>query len=232
MVVDVVLPCLDEAGALPWVLSRLPSGYRAIVADNGSTDRSAQIARDSGALVVEVARRGFGAAVAAGLEAATADVVCICDADASLDLQQLPRVADPVLAGTSDLVLGSRKPVSWRAWPLHARLANKELVRRLSQASGPGATRLTDLGPMRAARRRDLLALGIVDRRFGYPLEMVVRASAAGWRIDEVSVDYFPRTGRSKVTGTVKGTVRAVHDMRAVLASAANTQHEVSDPTH
>ncbi len=235
MVVDVVLPCLDEAGALPWVLSRLPPGYRAIVADNGSTDGSVQIARDSGALVVEVAQRGFGAAVAAGLEAATADVVCICDADASLDLQQLPRVADPVLAGTSDLVLGSRKPVSWRAWPLHARLANKELVRRLgrsSQSRGPGALRLTDLGPMRAARRSDLLALGIVDRRFGYPLEMVVRASVAGWRIEEVPVDYFPRTGRSKVTGTVKGTVRAVHDMRAVLASAANTQHEVSDPTH
>ena len=221
--VDVVLPCLDEAGALPWILGRMPPGYRAILADNGSTDGSADIARSYGALVVDVPQRGFGAAVAAGIEAATADVVCICDADASLDPRQLSRVADPVLAGQADLVLGSRQPVNHRAWPLHARLANRVLVRRLHRASGPAAPRLTDLGPMRAARRQDLLALGLTDRRFGYPLEMVVRATAAGWRITEVEVDYLPRTGRSKVTGTVKGTFRAIHDMRAVLADAANT---------
>lgn len=221
--VDVVLPCLNEAGALPWILGRMPDGYRAILADNGSTDGSAEIARSFGALVVDVPQRGFGAAVAAGIEAATADVVCICDADASLDPRQLSRVANPVLTGQADLVLGSRQPVNLRAWPLHARLANRELVRRLRRASGAGAPQLTDLGPMRAARRRDLLALGLTDRRFGYPLEMVVRATAAGWRIQEVDVDYLPRTGRSKVTGTVKGTLRAVHDMRAVLADAANT---------
>jgi hypothetical protein len=76
---------------------------------------------------------------------------------------------------------------------------------------------LTDLGPMRAARRADLLALGLVDRRFGYPLEMVLRGAQAGWRISEVPVDYLPRKGRSKVTGTIRGTARAVKDMRAVL---------------
>jgi glycosyltransferase involved in cell wall biosynthesis len=215
--VDVVFPCLNEAAALPWVLSRLPAGYRAIVADNGSTDESAAVARSLGALVVNVPQRGFGAAVAAGLEAATADVVCICDADASLDPQQLPDVAGPLLTGRADLVLGSRQPVSRRAWPLHARLANRVLARKMNRALGrPSA--LTDLGPMRAARRADLQNLELTDRRFGYPLEMVLRAGAAGWRITEVPVRYLPRTGRSKVTGTVSGTLRAIKDMRAVLA--------------
>src|SRR5256886_7643275 len=94
--VDVVLPCLDEAAALPWVLSRIPTGYRAIVADNGSTDGSPDLAAEHGALVVHVPRRGFGAAAHAGLEAATAPVVCFLDADGSFDPVQLPRVVDPV----------------------------------------------------------------------------------------------------------------------------------------
>ncbi len=216
--VDVIFPCLNEAEALPWVLGRLPDGYRALVVDNGSTDASAQLAALFGAVVVSAPERGFGAAVHAGLQAATAPVVCICDADASLDPQQLPAVAGPVLAGESDLVLGSRRPSHWRSWPPHARLGNRVIVHRLRRALGEGAVTLTDLGPMRAARREALLALGIADRRFGYPLEMVLRAGRAGWRISEVAVDYLPRKGRSKVTGTLRGTARAVRDMNAVLA--------------
>ncbi len=223
MTVDVVFPCLDEARALPWVLSRLPEGYRAIVADNGSTDGSGELARRLGAAVVEVPQRGFGAAVAAGVAAASSPVVCICDGDASLDPQQLPRVADPVLRGEQDLVLGRRRPVSFGAWPVHARLANRELARRLRRSLGSNAPALTDLGPMRAARRQELLDLELLDRRFGYPLEMVIRAAQAGWRLAEVDVDYLPRSGRSKVTGTVRGTARAVRDMQAVFARAANT---------
>jgi dTDP-L-rhamnose 4-epimerase len=215
--IDVVFPCLNEAAALPWVLSRMPAGYRAIVADNGSTDDSAAVAGSFGALVVSVPERGFGAAVAAGIEAAMAEIVCVCDADASLDPRQLPDVVAPVLSGDADLVLGSRQPVSRRAWPLHARLANRVLARKMNRAIG-GASALSDLGPMRAMRRQGVLDLALIDRRFGYPLEMVLRAGAAGWRIAEVPVDYLPRTGRSKVTGTVRGTVRAVKDMRAVLA--------------
>jgi glycosyltransferase involved in cell wall biosynthesis len=213
--VDVILPCLDEAAALPWVLSRFPDGYRAVVVDNGSTDGSAAVARRFGAVIVDAPQRGFGAAAHAGLEAADADIVCFCDADASLDPQQLPEVVAAVAAGRADLVLGRRRPTARGAWPLHARVANAELARRLRRRSG---VRLRDLGPMRAARRRALLDLDLRDRRFGYPLEMVVRAADAGWRIDEVDVDYRPRTGRSKVTGTVRGTVRAVQDMSAVLA--------------
>jgi glycosyltransferase involved in cell wall biosynthesis len=193
----------------------MPAGYRPVVVDNGSGDGSPELARALGVLVVTQPQRGFGAACHAGLRAATAEVVCFCDCDASLDPAQLPRVAEPVMQGRQDLVLGRRAPVSARAWPLHARLANAALARRLRRRTG---LRLRDLGPMRAARRDALLDLNVRDRRSGYPLEMVVRAAEAGWRIDEVAVDYLPRTGRSKVTGTVRGTVQAVRDMRAVLA--------------
>jgi glycosyltransferase involved in cell wall biosynthesis len=214
--VDVVLPCLDEAAALPWVLSRFPAGYRAVVVDNGSTDGSAQVAVACGARVVAAAQRGFGAACAAGLLATEAEVVCFMDADASLDPRELPAVAGPVLAGRADLVLGRRIPTSRSAWPVHARLANAVLSRELRRRTG---YRLVDLGPMRAVRRQALLGLGLTDRRFGYPLEMVTRAAQAGWRVEEVPVRYHPRTGRSKVTGTALGTLHAVLDMRRVLAS-------------
>jgi glycosyltransferase involved in cell wall biosynthesis len=213
--VDVVLPCLDEAEALPWVLGRIPPGWRAIVVDNGSTDGSPRIARDLGAHVVREPLRGFGAACHAGLTAATADVVCFCDCDASLDPRLLPTVAGPVLDGTADLVLGRRRPTARNAWPVHARLANLELARLIRRRTG---LRLRDLGPMRAARREALLALGLTDRRSGYPLQMVVRAADAHWRVTETDVPYHPRTGRSKVTGTWRGTWQAVRDMRAVLA--------------
>jgi len=213
---DVVLPCLDEAAALPWVLSRLPAGYRAVVADNGSTDGSADVARAYGATVVPARPRGFGAACHAGLLASSPadDVVCFLDADGSLDPRQLPRVADPVLRGEADLVLGRRRPTARGAWPLHARLGNRAVARSVRRRT-PYA--LHDLGPMRACRRSALLALDLRDRRSGYPLEMVVAAARAGWRALEVDVDYLPRTGRSKVTGTVRGTLQAVRDMRAVL---------------
>ncbi|MEW1678382.1 glycosyltransferase family 2 protein [Streptomyces noursei] len=218
--VDVVLPCLDEAAALPWVLDRIPPGWRAIVVDNGSTDASADIARRLGAHVVHESRRGFGAACHAGLTAATADVVCFCDCDASLDPALLPGIAAPVLDGSADLVLGRRRPTTPRAWPLHARLANVELARLVRRRTG---LRLHDLGPMRAARREALLALALTDRRSGYPLQMVVRAADAGWRVREEDVPYHPRTGRSKVTGTWRGTWQAVRDMRGVLAEPPPT---------
>lgn len=213
--VDVILPCLNESAALPWVLGRMPVGFRPIVVDNGSTDGSAELACSLGAKVVSEPRRGFGAACHAGLTVATAELVCFCDCDASLDPAQLPLLAGPVLAGDADLILGRRRPVSARSWPVHARLANRELSRRLWRRTG---LRLHDLGPMRAARRAGLLALELRDRRSGYPLEMVVAAADHGWRIAETPVDYFPRTGRSKVTGTVRGTLQAIRDMSGVLA--------------
>ncbi|WP_330466854.1 glycosyltransferase family 2 protein [Streptomyces longwoodensis] len=215
--VDVVLPCLNEAEALPWVLARVPAGWRALVVDNGSTDGSADLARALGATVVHEARRGFGAACHAGLTAATADVVCFCDCDASLDPALLVPFVDEVRSGTADLVLGRRRPQSRRAWPPHARAGNLALTRLLRRRTG---LRLHDLGPLRAARREPLLALGLTDRRSGYPLQMVVRAADAGWRITEHDVPYRPRTGASKVTGTWRGTWQAVRDMSGVLGEA------------
>lgn len=211
---EVILPVLDEAEALPWVLGRLPADVEPIVADNGSTDGSAQLAERLGARVVREPRRGFGAACFAGLSAASAELVAFMDCDGSLDPAYLPRVIDPVAEGRADLVLAARRPER-DAWPLHARVANAVLAAELRRRTGQP---LRDLGPMRAARRRELLALAIADRRFGWPLEMVLRANGAGWRIEEVDVPYSPRSGgRSKVTGTVRGTARTVRDMAVAL---------------
>ena len=215
--IDVVLPVLDEREALPAVLGAMPPGYRAIVADNGSSDGSGELAAGLGATVVLEPARGFGAACWAGLSAASAEVVCFMDCDGSLDPADLPAVADPVVRGAADLVLGARR-LERGAMPPHARLANRALAFELRRRTG---LPLTDLGPMRAARRQALLDLGIEDRRFGWPLEMVLRAAAAGWRIEEVSVPYSARAGRSKITGTVRGTVRAVRDMRAVFSASS-----------
>jgi len=216
--VDVVFPCLNEAAALPWLLSRMPSGYRAIVVDNGSTDGSAAVAQSLGALVVVESQRGFGSAAHAGLLAATAPIIAFCDADASMDPAHLPRVVAPVAAGHSDAVLGRRLPTARGAWPLHARIANRYLASRLRRSTGFA---LTDLGPMRAMRREAVLALDLKDRRSGYPLELVLRAAEAGWRVTEIGIPYAPRVGRSKVTGTVRGTVNAIHDMSRLLAGAS-----------
>jgi len=213
---DVVIPVLDEAGALPALLGAMPAGYRAIVVDNGSTDGSGALAAGLGATVVTEPVRGFGSACWAGLrDAAPADgVVCFMDGDGSLDPADLALVAGPVLADDADLVVGARRPTALGAWPLHARVANAALAFELRRRCGVA---LRDLGPMRAARCDPLRRLGIADRRSGWPLEMVLRAVDAGWRVDEVDVPYAPRTGRSKVTGTVRGTLAAVRDMGRVL---------------
>lgn len=221
----VIIPVLDEAQALPLVMAGLPAGYRALVVDNGSTDGSGEIAAAHGAMVVREPAPGFGSACWRGLLAADPadDVVCFMDGDASFVGGELPRVADPVLAGRADLVLGARTPTTGTAWPRHARIANRALAGLLNhsrplRASG---TVLRDLGPMRAARRSALLGLGLRDRRSGWPLEMVLAAARHGWRLQEVEVTYRPRVGRSKVTGTLLGTVTAAGDMGRLLAATS-----------
>ncbi|GAB1691017.1 glycosyltransferase family 2 protein [Krasilnikovia sp. M28-CT-15] len=216
---DVVLPCRDEAAALPALLARMPAGYRPIVVDNGSTDGSAAVARAHGAEVISVAEPGYGAAVHAGVLAADPDdgVICVMDADGSFDPARLPALAVPVRTGAVQLCTGRRRPATRAAWPPHARAANAALAWRLRRTTG---LPVHDIGPVRAVRRDDLLALGLRDRRFGYPLELLIAAGRAGWRVVEVDVDYHPRAAgtRSKVTGTVLGTLRAVRDMSVVLA--------------
>ncbi|MGH2700709.1 MAG: glycosyltransferase family 2 protein [Actinomycetota bacterium] len=210
---DVILPVLNEASAIPSVLARVPHGFRAIVVDNGSTDGSGALATRLGALVVHESQRGFGAACWAGLLAASAEIVAFMDCDGSLDPHELPLVTGLVESGAADLAIGTR--VAERgAWPFHARFANRALARVVRHRTG---LKIADIGPMRAARRAALVGLGLVDRRFGWPLEMVMAAHHAGWRIITTPVPYAGRTGRSKVTGTARGTLRAVNDMMKVL---------------
>ncbi|MCU1387813.1 MAG: glycosyl transferase family 2 [Ilumatobacteraceae bacterium] len=213
--IDVVLPALNEAGAIARLCTLMPSGYRAIVVDNGSTDGTAEIAAAAGATVVHEDVRGFGAACFAGLMAASAEIVCFMDADGSLDPRELPLVTEPIMGGTARLMMGWRQPDKG-AWPISARLMNRALAVELRRRTHAP---LHDLGPMRAARRQDLIDLGIRDRRFGWPLEMVLRAANEGWTIGEVPVRYAARIGKSKVTGTVRGTVRTIRDMSRVLAA-------------
>jgi len=210
----VLLPCLDEAAALPWIMGRMPTGFRPLVIDNGSRDGSAQLAADLGATVVHAERRGYGAACHAGLVAATAPLIAVMDADASLDPLQLPDLIAPLVRGEADFVVGVRRLTHRRAQPWTLRLANAELARRVRRRTGLS---LRDIGPMRAARREALLGLDIQDRRSGYPVETVVRAAGAGWRVAAVDTDYLLRRGRSKVTGTPLGAWRAVRDISTVL---------------
>ncbi|MFI7604266.1 glycosyltransferase family 2 protein [Micromonospora sp. NPDC049366] len=213
--VDVVLPCLDEAAALPLVLTALPPGYRPIVVDNGSRDGSPEVAARHGARVVHEPRRGYGAAVHAGLAAAESELVCVLDADGSFDPTELPALVALVATGAADLAVGRRRPVAAGVWPWHAR-AGTALVAALLRRQG---VPLRDLSPIRVGRREALLALDVADRAFGYPLELLIRAAAAGWRIRELDVTYSPRAAgtRSKVSGSVRGTLRATRDFATVL---------------
>ncbi|MDI2031815.1 glycosyltransferase family 2 protein [Saccharopolyspora sp. TS4A08] len=212
--VDVVLPCLDEAAALPGVLAALPPGYRALVVDNGSRDRSAAVAAELGATVVAEPRRGYGAAVHTGLLAARTEIVCFADCDGSLDPAVLPELVARVRAG-AEMAVGRRVPTTPGAWPWHARAGNALIAALLRRDGVP----VHDIAPVRAARRADLLALGVADRAFGYPLELLRLAGRAGWRIAEIDVDYRPRAAgtRSKVSGSLRGTLRATRDMARVL---------------
>jgi glycosyltransferase involved in cell wall biosynthesis len=211
---EIVLPCLDEAEALPAVLASLPPGWPVLVVDNGSGDDTAAVARALGARVVTEPRRGYGAAVHAGLEAAEAELVVVLDGDGSLDPTVLPGMVAAVADGAADLAVGRRVPTRRGVWPWHARAGNAVIAALLRRRGVP----VHDIAPIRVARRAALLELGIVDRAFGYPLELLLRAGAAGWRIVEVPVAYGPRAGgRSKVSGSVRGTLRAGRDMAGLL---------------
>ncbi|ALG06290.1 glycosyltransferase family 2 protein [Kibdelosporangium phytohabitans] len=212
--VDVVLPCLNEAEALPGVLRALPEGFLPLVVDNGSTDGTEQVALRLGARVVHEQRPGYGAAVHCGLVHARSDIVAVMDADGSLDPTSLPAMTELLVSEDADLVVGRRVPSHRAAQPWHARAGNALLAATLRRRGVP----VHDIAPIRVGRRTRLLELGVEDRAFGYPLELLVRAGKAGWRLREVEVDYRPRAGgRSKVSGSVRGTLRAVRDMSTVL---------------
>lgn len=216
-----ILPALDEADALPAALAGRPAGLRVVVVDNGSTDGTAGVARALGVEVVTEPRRGFGAACWRGLQAAApASTVVFLDADASLSWDDLGAVAGPVVRGEADLVLGrrirARRQPGAMAWHLAA--ANGALGRLCGAVAG---VRLHDVGPYRAGSRQALLDLGLRDRGYGWPVEMVLRAGRSGLRVTEVPVAYRVRVGTSKVTGRPWQTVKVAVRMTRVLLEHA-----------
>jgi glycosyltransferase involved in cell wall biosynthesis len=213
---ELILPCRDEAPALLDLLPRVPADIAVLVVDNGSTDATAEVAAAHGATVVPEASPGYGAAVHAGLLAATADLIAVMDGDGSFDPEDLRPLLQSVASGRADLAVGRRRPVAAGVWPWHARLGNALVLAWLRRQVGLA---VHDIAPMRVLRRENLLALDVRDRRFGYPLELLVKAADAGWRVVEHDVAYHPRAAgtRSKVSGSVRGTARAAHDFWRVL---------------
>ena len=213
---DLVLPCRDEAPALRGLLPRVPVGFSVIVVDNGSADGTADVARELGARVVTEPTPGYGAAVHAGVLAARSDYVAVMDGDGSFDPAELVPLLAEVVSGRATMATGRRCPVARGVWPWHARVGNAAVLWWLRRRLG---TAVHDIAPMRVCRRADLLALGVADRRFGYPVELLRRAAEAGWTVSERDVGYHPRANgtRSKVSGSVRGTVLAARDFARVL---------------
>ncbi len=220
--VAVVIPALDEEASLPFVLKSLEgldqgAGSRpfvvrpVVVVDNGSRDRTAEVAAAMGALVVSEPRRGYGRAVLAGLTLLRRDppdVVAFLDADFSDDPARLHELVEPIAAGETDLVLGSRTLGAREpgAQPLQARIGNRIAVSLIRLLHG---RRFTDLGPFRAVRWDAFVALGMRDTGYGWTVEMQVKAVRAGLRVREIPVPYRRRVGRSKISGTLRGTILA-----------------------
>ena len=216
--VGLVIPALDEEQALPLVLAELPwdALERVVVVDNGSRDRTAVVARDGGAEVVAEPIKGYGSACLAGIAAllegpdalGSEDLIAFCDADHSDFPEDLRAVLAPLHAGRADFVVGSRilGGADRRALLPQAWFGNRFACLLMQLLFG---LRHTDLGPMRAIRVRALRHLAMADRDFGWTIEMQLKAHAARLRTVEVPVRYRPRTGRSKITGTVSGTLGA-----------------------
>ncbi|WP_028645197.1 glycosyltransferase family 2 protein [Nocardioides sp. URHA0020] len=216
-VCDLILPCRDEAAALRTLLPAVPAEFAVIVVDNGSSDGTAEVARGLGATVISESTPGYGSAVHAGLVAATREYVAFMDGDDSFDPAELLPMLEDVRSGRADLAVGRRRPVSRGVWPWHARLGNGLIVWWLRRRIGMTTH---DIAPIRISRRDELLALDVRDRRFGYPVELLQKATLADWRLAERDVTYRPRAvgTRSKVSGSVRGTVRAARDFWRVLA--------------
>jgi glycosyltransferase involved in cell wall biosynthesis len=213
----IIIPALNEAGNIRRLMSEIPtklplvSDIKVIVVDNGSTDSTADEARDAGAIVVKEPQRGYGYACAAGLRASEkADVLVFMDGDGSFDPAEMTVLVRPIAEGLADLVFGSRAiRTEPGAMPPHQRFGNRLVSRLMRLLYG---LKVTDLAPYRAIRRDHLFALGMQEMTFGWPTEMMVKAARCNYRIAEVSVSYRKRwSGQSKVSGTLRGTVLATY---------------------
>ena len=241
MSVTVIIPALNEEESIGQVLASIPADVvdEIIVVDGGSSDGTVSIARAGGARVVHEPRRGYGRACAAGVHAASADnkhpadnknpgdIMLFLDADGADDPGQIPDLLAPLLAKRADMVLGSRLAgeiapgclSSAGAMPWHQRFGNQLaawLIRRLYGLP------ITDLSPFRAVDREHLLGLEMEEMGYGWPTEMIVKASRRGWHVVEIPVRYRPRIGgRSKISGTVRGTALATYDILRTISRYA-----------
>ena len=209
--VSVVIPTYNEAASIGLVLADIPAAdvTEVVVVDSDSTDRTPEIAARAGARVVREPRRGYGRACLTGLaHVASPDVVVFLDGDYSDRPAEMPRLLAPLRAGVADLVVGSRLAGTRRpgAMPWHAVAGNRLAAAMIRVLCGVA---LTDLGPFRAARQDLLQSLDLREATYGWPVEMIVKAARRGARIVEVPVSYHPRLGRSKISGTVRGTLGA-----------------------
>jgi glycosyltransferase involved in cell wall biosynthesis len=208
-----VIPALDEAPSIARVVEGLReqdllASGDIIVVDNGSTDGTGEIARGAGARVVREERRGYGYACLAGVLAAeAAEVIVLLDGDAADDPEDLPRVLEPILKGEADLVVGSRTLGSRaRGSMTWQQVFGNHLAAFLMRALY--GARVSDVGPFRAIRREDLLALEMREMTYGWPSEMIVKSARAGYRYREVPVRYHQRLGVSKVGDTLVGSLK------------------------
>jgi glycosyltransferase involved in cell wall biosynthesis len=220
---SVIIPVLNEAQSIEWVLRAIPGmeNLEILVVDGGSIDGSIEIARSAGAVVISEKRHGYGQACASGLAASRGDIVFFMDGDGADDPRRMPDLLTPLKSGTADLVLASRlaSPMLAGAMPWHQALGNRLAVGLINRFYGQS---LTDIGPFRAARRADLLALNMVEMSYGWPVEMLVKAARRGWRIAEIPVVYQSRLGgKSKISGTLRGSILAAYFILSTIARYA-----------
>jgi glycosyltransferase involved in cell wall biosynthesis len=223
MTISVIIPALNEEDSLPWVLQALPwqALEEVLVVDGGSSDRTAALAQAAGARVVLETRRGYGRACASGAQQARGEVLVFLDADGADDPRRVLDLARQVASGQADLALGSRLAgqVQPGAMPWHQRAGNWLCAALITTLYG---CHLTDLSPFRAVCRQRLVELDLREMTYGYPTEMIVKALRRGWRLAELPVGYRPRLGgRSKISGTFKGSVLAtVYILKMILQHA------------
>lgn len=209
MRISVIIPTRNEGAAIGRVLADLPSDLvtEVIVIDNNSTDGTPDIAARMGARVIREPRRGYGQACLTGLACASdPDIVVFLDGDYSDRPAELPLLLAPISGGHADITVGSRLsgPRAAGALPWHAALGNRLAARLITLLYG---TRISDLGPFRAARVDVLRALALEETTYGWAVEMILKGAILGYRIAEVPVSYYPRIGKSKISGTFRGTV-------------------------
>jgi glycosyltransferase involved in cell wall biosynthesis len=220
--IGIVIPALDEEQAIARVIADIPEWVdEIVVADNGSRDRTAEIARQAGARVVHERERGYGAACQAGIGALRdADIVVFLDGDHSDDPRELAALVGPIAEGRADFVIGSR--VTGRAargsLTPQQRFGNWLACRLIR---GFWNVTYTDLGPFRAIRRKTLDALAMTDRKYGWTVEMQIKAARTGVRTLETPVSYRQRIGRSKISGTLRGSAKAGIGILGSIARSA-----------